>query len=213
MPKCIGEEEGKKYYKGTEPSPKGLGLCAGNRPVGEVQKGADGNWWIVSENKLGVRRWIHYKGPPPQAQPKAPQKTQIPQPRVKVQPTRPQLATVQPTQGRKREVYKVVLKPLVVNDRNQPRNIPLTDFNDSEAQLEEVVRGSLALHHVLEYNYNPQTNEVTVIVERDRKQGWTDDYPNFSDELAALYGPLAEDTWYGGNTALEGNFFLDLKLI
>ena len=56
MPKCLNNP--KKSYKGTEPSPKGLGYCAGGMKVGEKKKGKDGKLWIVKKVKNGSKRWI-----------------------------------------------------------------------------------------------------------------------------------------------------------
>ena len=56
MPKCLNDP--KKSYKGTEPSPKGLGYCAGKMKVGEKKKGTDGNVWIVKKVKNGSKRWM-----------------------------------------------------------------------------------------------------------------------------------------------------------
>ena len=55
MPKC--KNNLKKTYKGTEPSPKGKGWCAGGMEEGVTKKGTDGNKWIVASNKLGHKRW------------------------------------------------------------------------------------------------------------------------------------------------------------
>ena len=59
MPKCLNDP--KKSYKGTEPSPKGLGYCAGGMKVGEKKKGKDGNMWSVKKVKNGSKRWIKEK--------------------------------------------------------------------------------------------------------------------------------------------------------
>ena len=56
MPKCLNDP--KKSYKGTEPSPKGLGYCAGGMKVGEKKKGKDGNMWSVKQVKNGSKRWV-----------------------------------------------------------------------------------------------------------------------------------------------------------
>ena len=56
MPKCKNDPSRK--YKGTEPSPKGLGYCAHSMKVGAVKKGKDGNKWEVREIKNGNKRWI-----------------------------------------------------------------------------------------------------------------------------------------------------------
>ena len=55
MPKC--KNNLKKTYKGTEPSPKGKGWCAGGMEEGVTKKGTDGNKWIVSADKNGNKRW------------------------------------------------------------------------------------------------------------------------------------------------------------
>jgi hypothetical protein len=53
-------------YKGTEPSPKGLGRCARNEKSGTIVYGRDGRRWIVSPptyNRDGKElsgRWVPY---------------------------------------------------------------------------------------------------------------------------------------------------------
>ena len=59
MPKC--KNDPKKSYKGTEPSPKGLGYCAHDEKLGKIRKGKDGNTWKVESTKSGVLRWIKLK--------------------------------------------------------------------------------------------------------------------------------------------------------
>ena len=59
MPKC--KNNSKKYYKGTEPSPKGLGICSQTLKEGTKKKGKDGNMWIVKKIKNGQLRWIKFK--------------------------------------------------------------------------------------------------------------------------------------------------------
>ena len=56
MPKCLNNL--KISYKGTEPSPKGFGYCAGAMKVLEKKMGKDGNIWIVKKVKNGSKRWI-----------------------------------------------------------------------------------------------------------------------------------------------------------
>jgi hypothetical protein len=56
MPIC--KNDPKKSYKGTEPSPKGLGYCAHSEKIGKVRKGKDGNNWIIIETKTGIKKWI-----------------------------------------------------------------------------------------------------------------------------------------------------------
>ena len=58
MPFC--KNDPKKSYKGTEPSPKGLGYCAHCEKIGKIKKGLDGNKWIISTTSQGVKRWIKY---------------------------------------------------------------------------------------------------------------------------------------------------------
>jgi hypothetical protein len=55
MPKCLNDET--KYYKGNEPSPKGLGYCAGAEEVGEEMIGKDGNMWVIFETKT-CKKWV-----------------------------------------------------------------------------------------------------------------------------------------------------------
>jgi hypothetical protein len=60
MPSC--KNDSKRKYKGSEPSPKGLGYCAHAEHVGAVKKGTDGNKWIVSKVSNGSRRWKKKNG-------------------------------------------------------------------------------------------------------------------------------------------------------
>ncbi len=55
MPKCINDNA--SHYKGTEPSPKGLGYCAHAEKVGTTMQGRYGKIWIVK--KYGQKkRWV-----------------------------------------------------------------------------------------------------------------------------------------------------------
>jgi hypothetical protein len=56
MPKC--KNDTKRSYKGTEPSPKGLGWCAHAEKEAKKRKGKDGNQWIIQKTKTGTLRWI-----------------------------------------------------------------------------------------------------------------------------------------------------------
>ena len=58
MPKC--KNDPKRTYKGTEPSPKGLGYCAHSEKVGTKKKGKDGNQWIIKQVKTS-KRWMKIK--------------------------------------------------------------------------------------------------------------------------------------------------------
>lgn len=55
MPRCKNDPE--RYYKGTEPSPKGLGFCAHASKLHESRKGKDGKYYIVKQDKLGRKSW------------------------------------------------------------------------------------------------------------------------------------------------------------
>jgi len=55
MPKCLNDET--KYYKGNEPSPKGLGYSASEEEVGEIMIGKDGANWIVIQTKT-CKKWV-----------------------------------------------------------------------------------------------------------------------------------------------------------
>ena len=48
MPKCKNDPT--RSYKGTEPSPKGLGYCAHGMKEGDKKKGKDGNMWIIKKS-------------------------------------------------------------------------------------------------------------------------------------------------------------------
>ncbi len=56
MPYCI--KDPKSTYKGSEPSPKGLGYCAHSEKVGTKMKGKDGNMWIIKSIGTNVKRWV-----------------------------------------------------------------------------------------------------------------------------------------------------------
>jgi hypothetical protein len=59
MPKCKNDKT--RSFKGTEPSPKGLGYCAHGMKVGAVKKGNDGNKWVIKQVKNGSKRWMKVK--------------------------------------------------------------------------------------------------------------------------------------------------------
>lgn len=54
--KC--KNDPKKSYKGTEPSPKGLGYCAHAEKIGVIKQGKDKKQWIVKQTKNGSKRWV-----------------------------------------------------------------------------------------------------------------------------------------------------------
>lgn len=56
MPFCI--KDPKSTYKGSEPSPKGLGYCAHAEKVGTKMKGKDGNIWIIKSIGTNIKRWV-----------------------------------------------------------------------------------------------------------------------------------------------------------
>ena len=59
MPKCKNDPT--RSFKGTEPSPKGLGWCAHSMKVCVVKKGKDGNKWVIKQVKNGSKRWMKIK--------------------------------------------------------------------------------------------------------------------------------------------------------
>lgn len=57
MPAC--KNDATKSYKGTEPSPKGLGYCSHAEKIGTTRKGRDGCMWEVKAvGKTKVKRWM-----------------------------------------------------------------------------------------------------------------------------------------------------------
>ena len=61
MPTC--KNDSSSYYKGTEPSPKGLGYCAHAEKVNKRRKGKDGKFWIVKTARRSgttkrIKRWV-----------------------------------------------------------------------------------------------------------------------------------------------------------
>ena len=58
MPNCKNDPN--RNYVGNEPSPKGLGICAHAEKINSKKKGKDGNMWIVTETKKGVKKWTRY---------------------------------------------------------------------------------------------------------------------------------------------------------
>lgn len=48
---------GKAFYTGTEPSPKGRGYCARFEKIGTKMKGKDGATWVVQSRSSGSRAW------------------------------------------------------------------------------------------------------------------------------------------------------------
>ena len=63
MPTC--KNDCKRYYRGDEPSPKGLGYCAHAEKINQRRKGRDGKFWVVKVIKLKtgkrIRRWTRVK--------------------------------------------------------------------------------------------------------------------------------------------------------
>jgi hypothetical protein len=59
MPFC--KNDPKKKYKGTEPSPKGLGYCAHSEEIGTIRLGRDNKKWIITTTSKGIKRWIIHK--------------------------------------------------------------------------------------------------------------------------------------------------------
>ena len=59
MPKCLNDPT--RTYKGSEPSPKGLGYCGHAEKINTIKKGADGNKWIINKTKAGIKRWVKVK--------------------------------------------------------------------------------------------------------------------------------------------------------
>jgi len=59
MPKCNNDIT--KSYRGTEPSPKGLGWCAHAEKIGGKRKGLDGNMWVAKIISNGSKRWFIIK--------------------------------------------------------------------------------------------------------------------------------------------------------
>ena len=53
---CKGHSK-RGYFKGSEPSPKGLGYCAHCTPLNVTMKGKDGNLWQNEKYSKG-KRWI-----------------------------------------------------------------------------------------------------------------------------------------------------------
>jgi hypothetical protein len=56
MPPC--KNDSKRSYRGTEPSPKGLGYCAHACPENTRKKGRDGHVWHVQATRQAVKRWV-----------------------------------------------------------------------------------------------------------------------------------------------------------
>ena len=59
MPPC--KNDPKSSYKGTEPSPKGLGYCAHAEKVGTKKKGRNRKMWIIKVVAGKTKRWMPYK--------------------------------------------------------------------------------------------------------------------------------------------------------
>lgn len=59
MPKCKNDIT--RTYKGTEPSPTGLGFCSFAESLDTTMTGKDGNMWIVVQNKNKIKKWEMYQ--------------------------------------------------------------------------------------------------------------------------------------------------------
>lgn len=59
MPPC--KNDSSSYYKGDEPSPKGLGYSAHAEQIGKIMKGNDGQKYIVASRQNGAHFWKIHK--------------------------------------------------------------------------------------------------------------------------------------------------------
>lgn len=59
MPACKNDTS--RSYKGSEPSPKGMGYCAHAENLNTKRKGRDGNIWTIKAFG-GVKRWVKCNG-------------------------------------------------------------------------------------------------------------------------------------------------------
>lgn len=57
MPPCTNDSS--RQFTGTEPSPKGLGVCAHAEKAGTEMRGADDRIWRVVTDKSGRKAWKH----------------------------------------------------------------------------------------------------------------------------------------------------------
>lgn len=56
MPICLNDKT--KTYKGTEPSPKGLGYCAHSEKLGTKKVGLEGKWWWIVKSINDIKKWV-----------------------------------------------------------------------------------------------------------------------------------------------------------
>lgn len=56
MPQC--KNDPKRFYTGSEPSPKGRGFCAHAEKLKTKKKGTDERMWVVKKTTIGVKRWV-----------------------------------------------------------------------------------------------------------------------------------------------------------
>lgn len=63
MPTC--KNDCRRYYRGDEPSPKGLGYCAHAEKINKRRRGKDGKFWVVKavtmKGNKRIRRWARVK--------------------------------------------------------------------------------------------------------------------------------------------------------
>lgn len=66
--KKICKNDPNKTYKGTEPSPSGLGYCASGEKEESEMTGKNGKIWVCRINKNGNKTWIKdpYEGATPE---------------------------------------------------------------------------------------------------------------------------------------------------
>ena len=91
MPICNNCPPGgrKKYYEGTEPSPKGLGCCGGCAPEGAITRGKDGKLWVNKMIRGRYTAWKPYKGSRRQGTHKCTSRGLLPIKYVKARPPQP----------------------------------------------------------------------------------------------------------------------------
>ena len=162
----------KKKYKGNEPSPKGLGYCAGcMKKIGIIKRGKDGNNWITDKRKSGELYWKKYN-----------QKINKKNTKIGIN----QLKTI------------VKLKPFLIYESNDFQNM-YTRNKEIDKILEnrlkndyiKVAKDIFFQYKVIDYNYIRNDNIIKITISHE--------YPLNKKEIKEYIDEAGPDTWMEGN--------------
>lgn len=146
MPYC--KNDSKKKYKGTEPSPKGLGYCAHASNINIKKKGKDGNIWIVKKIKNGTKRWIKYNS----SKETSKEKSKKHKKSIKTKPSE--------RTSYKKDIYTLYNKKKIVNVKSKKHNIIFCEpstYTGPGLFVSDVIKVTPGFYSILQKNPKRKT--------------------------------------------------------